>query len=198
MIVTVGNVIQSFTAASGSYDFNSLGLGTYEISLSATDADTDWTGDQLSNLGTRTVTVSDDDVAGPVIVITGSQGSENDGQTQVFNWNVTDAGSGLSALSIVITRDGDTIFSTTDLAQASGSFNFNSYGLGEFKIEISATDNDTDSAGDKLSAQGSRSVTVTDDDTAVPVIVLGGSQNSENDGQDQHFTWNVTDASGLS
>src|SRR5262249_21333468 len=87
-----------------------------------------------------------------------------DGQTQSFTWNVSDA-SGLSALSIIITQDTGSgpvvIYSTTNVADAVGSFNFDAFGQGTFQIQVSATDADSDRAGDALSSSGSRSVTVT-------------------------------------
>ena len=95
--------------------------------------------------------------------------------------------------AVTITQDGNVISTSS---AASGSFDFNSYGLGVFAINASATDADNDRPNDSLSNSGARSVTVSDDDTTGPTIVLGGSQGSENDGQKQHFTWNVTDASG--
>src|SRR5205823_4008330 len=122
---------------------------------------------------------------------------ENDGQPQSFSWNISDP-SGLSAISVVITQNGNEIFSTTDLSQAVGSFNFDSYGLGTFAISVSATDNDSDRAGDAATSSASRSVNVSDDDIAPPEITLGGSQNTEDDGQNQVFTWDVSDTgSGL-
>src|SRR5207247_93386 len=119
----------------------------------------------------RSVTVSDDDTAPPQIVLGSSQNAENDGQDQKFTWNVSDP-SGLSALSVVVTRNGLPIYSTTDLANAAGTFDFNSYGLGSYQISVNATDNDGDRAGDTLSSSDVRSVTVTDDDTTPPQITL--------------------------
>src|SRR5207249_8119481 len=101
--------------------------GSYTLDVSATDADSDWVGDASSSTDSRAVTVSDDDTAGPVIVLGGSTGSENDGQTQEFTWSVSDA-SGLSALSVVIKKNGSQIYSTSNTADAVGSFNFDSYG----------------------------------------------------------------------
>src|SRR5262249_1366478 len=69
--------------------------------------------------------VTDDDIAGPLITLGGSSGSQNDGQTQSFTWDISDA-SGLSALSVVIKQGSTTIYSTTSLSDASGSFNFDS------------------------------------------------------------------------
>src|SRR5439155_12334141 len=93
------------TDAIGSFNFDTLGLGIYDIAVSAADADQDWTGDTLSNSATRSVTVSDDDTDAPVISLGGSNGSENDGQDQKFTWSVTD-GSGLSGVLVTITQNG--------------------------------------------------------------------------------------------
>ena len=79
------------------------------------------------------------DTAAPTILAGGSMGSENDGQGQSFTWGVSDT-SGLSSLSVVIERDGQAIFTTTDTAQAAGSFAFESHGLGNYVLSVSATD----------------------------------------------------------
>src|SRR5439155_2898706 len=131
----------------------------------------------LSNSASRSVTVSDDDTDAPTIVLGGSTGSENDGQTQSFNWNISDAGSGLGSISVIVRKDGNVIYQTSDLADAVGSYNFDSEGLGTFTIDVSATDTDSDRADDALTSTASRAVTVSDDDTAGPVITLGGSQD---------------------
>ena len=51
-------------------------------------------------------------------------GAENDGQPQSFSWNISDAGSGLGSISVVIRQDGNIIYQTTDLADAIGSYGF--------------------------------------------------------------------------
>src|SRR5439155_288592 len=147
-----------------------------------------------SNSASRSVTVTDDDTAPPVINLGGSQGSENDGQNQKFTWNVSDA-SGLSNVRVTISKNGNVIHTFTT---ANGNFDFNSLGLGDYQISVSATDADTDWAGDQLGNSASRSVGVSDDDVAPPAIVLGGSSGAETDGDTNHFTWNVSDASNLS
>src|SRR5438270_901696 len=80
-----------------------------------------------------------------VIVLGGSSGSENDGQNQVFTWNVSDPGSGLNAVSVSITKNGVEIYNS---ASASGSFDFNSSGLGTYAMSVSASDADSDWIGD--------------------------------------------------
>jgi hypothetical protein len=188
-------VVYSSTAASGAFNFDALGLGTFAISVSATDNDNDWSGD-ASSAGPvlRTVTVTDDDTAGPAVTLGGAQGTQTDGQDQVFTWDVTDA-SGLSAIDVTITKAG---FGTVaSFSTASGTFDFNSLGPGSYTLTVSATDNDSDWVGDRSSGTAERSVTVTDDDTGVPAITLGGSQDAEDESQTQVFTWQVTDASGI-
>src|SRR5439155_24543158 len=109
-------------------------------------------GYSLSPYTTLFRSVTDDDTAAPFILLGGSQNTENDGQDQVFTWNVTDV-SGLSSVSVVITQDGNPIHTSS---AASGSFDFNSYGLGVFQISVNATDNDGDRAGDTSSSSDAR------------------------------------------
>src|SRR5207244_1348874 len=131
-----------------------------------------------------------------IITLGGSTGAETDGQDQMFTWSVTDAGSGIGSVLVSITRDGVEIYSSTN---ASGSFDFNAFGLGAYEMHVNATDADNDRLDDARTATAARSVTVSDDDTDAPVITLGGSTGNETDGDNQHFTWLVTDAgSGLS
>src|SRR5439155_24230257 len=72
------------------------------------------------------------------------------------------------------------------------------YGMGTSGTNTTATDANTARFKYALTSTASRSVSVSDDDTEAPIITLGGSSGAENDGQDQSFTWTVTDAgSGL-
>src|SRR5205814_5797156 len=121
-------------------------------------------------------------------------GAETDAQSHSFNWSITDPGSGIGGLSVTVTRDGTLIYTTSNVADVSGNFDFTSFGLGTYQIDISATDADNDRANDSLSASASRTVVVSDDDVTPPVITLGGSTGSQTDGENQAFTWNVTDA----
>src|SRR5205823_2443909 len=130
-----GVEIYNSASASGSFDFNSSGLGTYVMSVSATDADGDWIGDSLSNAASRTVTVSDDDTTPPLIVLSGSIGTESQSATQSFTWGITDT-SGLSLVNVSITKNGSVIFTS---AASSGSYNFDALGLGTYVISVSAT-----------------------------------------------------------
>src|SRR5207248_1592434 len=154
--------IYSSTNATGSFDFNSFGLGTYEMHVTATDADNDRADDALTSTASRAVVVTDDDTEAPLITLGGSTGNETDGQDQVFTWSITDAGSGIGSSLVTITKAGVTIFTSTDL---SGSYDFNVLGLGDYSISVTATDADNDRADDALTSTASRSVTVTDDDT---------------------------------
>jgi len=185
------------TVPSGAYFLDPDGLGEFTIGIVATDNDNDWAGDRLTTSASTSLLVFDDDTEAPLITLGGSEGSVDDGQLQSFSWNVSDA-SELSALSITITKDGAEIFSTTNTADAVGSFEFDSYGLGSYTIGVSATDGDGDWSGDSSTASAIRSVTVSDDDLAGPAIVLGGSAGTESHGLAQVFSWDVTDASELS
>ena len=58
--------------------------------------------------------------------------------------------------------------------------------IGDFQIVVTAQDSVGNSSND------SRSVTVVDDDTAGPNIVLSGSQGAETDGATNFFGWNIS------
>src|SRR5207249_1392035 len=141
LLVTItrngSSIFTTTSQASGSFNFDSYGLGTYEINVTANDNDHDWVGDQLSNSGSRSVVVSDDDTTPPQIVLGGSQNTEDDGQNQNFTWNVTDPSS-LSSVAVTIRKDGSVIQS---FSTATGNFDFNSLGLGTYDITVSAADN---------------------------------------------------------
>jgi VCBS repeat-containing protein len=130
---------------SGDVDLNGQGLGLFEVTLTATDTR------GAAATDTRTFRVSDDDNEAPTIAITGSSGTELEIDTNEYSWSVTDE-SGLSALSITVTRDsGDgptVVYSTTDLADAVGTLNFDEFGVGVYEILVVATDGDDDWAGD--------------------------------------------------
>ncbi len=188
-----GATVFSSTNLSDSFHFNALGPGDYQIDVTAADNDADRANDSLTSSATRTVTVTDDDTAAPVISLTGSSGSESDALAQSFTWGVTD-NIGLGTVDVTVTKGADVVFTSTS---ASGTFNFDALGPGEYQITTEADDADNDWTGDTLSTSATRTVTVTDDDSAAPVITLGGSTGAENDGQTQAFTWNITDNVGL-
>jgi autotransporter-associated beta strand protein len=184
--------------------FDEFGLGSFTITVSATDNDVDRVGDQLTATATKTVVVTDDDTSAPIIELYGSVGNEVDGQTQGFSWRVVgEPFSKLQSVAVAITRDSGTgpeqvYFSADPTYPVIGSFNFDAFGIGTYHISVSATDGDNDRAGDSLSATGSRTVVVSDDDIAPPAVTLTGSSGTETDGQPQSFSWDVSDASGLS
>jgi len=178
------------SAASGSFNFDDLGVGEFEISVRVNDGDLDWEDDSMTSVSRRSVVVVEpNSLVPPSIQISGSSGSEQDDQLQQFAWSVTDADNDLLSVAVSISRDGESVYSDTS---DSGSFNFDGLGVGQFTIDITATD-----------AQGatntaSQSVDVSDDDTAGPSIILTGSTGSELTSALQQFAWNVSDASGLS
>ena len=110
---------------------------------------------------------------------------------------------GLSATSVAVTKNDVEVFTST---LASFQFAFDTYGAGVFKITVTATDNDGELAGDKLTATQSRTVTVTDEDTAGPKITLtlgnaaavAGATVSQIENDNQTVRWSISDVSGLS
>ena len=123
-------------------------------------------------------TVSDDDTAGPVIMLGGSQnyGERRPEPGRSPGMSPTRPGSRRQR-----GHHAGRQRPNSQLGDAAGSFDFNTYGLGAYEITVNATDNDGDCPGDTTSSSDMRSVTVEDDDTAGPAIVLGGSQDAETD-----------------
>ncbi len=128
----------------------------------------------------------------PVATLTGSTGSEHDGQNQQFTWNASDVDENLDTVVLAVTQDGSPLESLSGPVDPSGSLDFNHLGLGQFAVTITATDTDGETA------VATRTVTVTDDDTSGPAITLGGSSGTGLEIDTNEFTWNVTDDSGLS
>src|SRR5262245_58472525 len=70
----------------------------------------------------------------PTIVLGGSEGNENDGQTQHFTWTGSDS-LVLSPISVQIQKDGSPIFGTTTPANAVADYNFDYFGPGSYGID---------------------------------------------------------------
>jgi hypothetical protein len=184
----------------GVFNFNSYGLGTFVIGVSATDADNDRPGDTLSSTVSRTVIVTDDDTTPPSLTLGGSTGTVTDADSPFFTWTSSDA-SGVQRSIYFLVKDGVTLHSET-FGSPSGTFGgidsyVGQYGLGTYEFIVTVVDDDNDWDSDRLSTSASRTVTVIDDDTAGPAIKLGGSEGNESDDQNQLFTWNIMDASGI-
>lgn len=93
------------------------------------------------------VTVTDDDLLPPVIVIGGSSGTETDIVVNEFNWTTSDP-SGVSTVTATITRDGVPVPAVLNSTALNGSINFDDYGPGVYVITVTATDADNDWSGD--------------------------------------------------
>jgi hypothetical protein len=165
-----GNPIFTSADPAGSFNFDAYGPGTFGIAVTAIDT----TGQSAS--ASRSVAVSDDDTQGPTIVLGGSTGTENESHLQEFTWDVSDD-SGLSVFEVVVSQDTGSgpveILRTEDLADAVGSFNFDSYGVGTFEISVTATDADNDWSGDASQSSAMQSVTVTAGNSP-PVLTVPG------------------------
>lgn len=198
-----GTIVLTSTAVSGFFNFDAFGGGDYLLEISATDNDNDWVGDQKTGALSKAVRVLDDDIDGPAISITGPSAiaagnAQTDGETQQFNWSITDPSGVFSALT-VLRRNGVVIATSSAV---SGFFNFDAFGLGDYRLEISATDADNDGPGDMASSMASDMVTVTDDDVTGPTILIFGPSgvaagDAQNDGEEQRFDWSVSDPSGV-
>lgn len=179
----------------GSYSFDNFGLGKFQVEIVANGYKrTSWR---------ESITVSDEDLSAPTIILGGSSGTISDQQSRQFEWSASDA-SGLSSVSAVVTGPSGRLFSSSDPA---GLYSLNSQGPGNYRITVNAIDADNDWSGDKkTAAQKTRAVTVYDDDITAPSIAFFDSLGqplldagtSQSHGLDNRIGWNITDSSGLS
>jgi len=132
-----------------------------------------------------------DDVVdlGPMICLSGSQGFESDGDPQAISWLVEPDTAELDSLVVSLFRGSRLLSWTTSSA---GTFYFDNQPMGDFTIEVVATDLEGNSSLD------SREVTVYDDDRVAPLIVLSGSEAEQTLDESQIFEWAASDDSGLS
>jgi len=185
-----GRQVLSSSAESGSFNFDDLGAGEFQISVRVRDGDDDREGDSLLSGSRRSVVVTEPIITSPpVIIIGGSSGSEQDEQVQQFTWDVTDTAGDLASVDVSISGNGGQVHSSSD---ARGNFNFDRLGLGQFTIDVTATD------AEGSTSTASQTVTVSDDDVTGPVIALRGSTGNELTSDTQQFGWDVSDDTGLS
>ena len=165
------------------------GLGSYYVRVSASDAGGLSTGTRTSG----TLRITDDDTSAPSLSLTDISSPT----AAAFRVSGGDS-SGVAAVTYQVYRNGAAVTSGS-LGSFGSSFSRDvslaAYGTGEFRVDVTATDNDRDrGAADQRSRATSLTFTV-DDDTTPPEVVLTG--DSGNDGQDNRFTWAATDASGI-
>ncbi len=179
------------------FDLNSHGAGQFSITISATDNDTDHgVGDRKSGSASMSITITDDDTTGPTIAFTGAF-DRTDAADNIVGWTITDDDSGIASRKVELFRVGETTPLFSDENNDSGSFDLNALAHGKYRIEATATDADSDSAGDGKAADKEMTFTISDDDITGPTITLGGSEGIESHADEQEFTWSIFDPSGL-
>ncbi|MCO6453801.1 MAG: PKD domain-containing protein [Pirellulaceae bacterium] len=165
---------------SGSVDLAACGTGTFVLEVEAWDADQDWPGDDLRNdplVAKRSVTIRDDDEHPPRIdfltttgqPLLGTLYSESHGLANDVHWNVTDY-SGVDQATARLWR-GEQLLDTVQVS-ATDRLNLDTYGLGTFRVELTAIDGDTDGwVDDQLDNTSNAYLTVTNDP---PTVFAGG------------------------
>ncbi len=182
-----------------------LPFGNYTLTVTAVDADNDYSGDGATSQLKQTIRFTDDDTRGPTIQLTGPSGTADDEDDLVFGWNISDP-SGLHSYSVVVTDgQGDQLNAANP--PSSGSFDFNAYPPGRYTITVTATDDDYDRgrSSDRQSSSESRTVVISDSDRAAPVIrftdgsgrALLGTGHEQSHGVSNAIVWDVLDQSGV-
>jgi hypothetical protein len=181
------------TGAITLFDTTGLDPGVYAVPLRVLDDGA------LTGEATAIVTVVDNDVTPPVIVLGGSIGIESDGETQFFSWDVTDdlgLGSVFTVIEFVDVHGVTSqIYNGTDTAR---SLNIDGFGVGTYTITVTATDGDNNRPGDQSTSTASRSVVVYDDDVEGPTITFSGPMGPQTVTQAATITWTADDPSGMS
>ncbi|MCA9150225.1 MAG: PKD domain-containing protein, partial [Planctomycetales bacterium] len=142
--------IATSSSANGSLQITSADLlgtfpQTFKISVTAND------GTHQTSPATRSVTITDDDTEAPTVTLGGSVGDELAVDTQEFTWSVDDPSG--STTTVTVTRNGSPIFTRSYTENvALDSFNFDSYGVGEYVLTVDAADNDADRENDSTAA----------------------------------------------
>lgn len=152
----------------------------------------DWDGARRTDRSEILLTLIEVHPSEPAILV--EHGSLIDHEANYFSWTIDNPAN--DELLVAISKEGvGEIYRAS--ASAAGSFNLDPYGAGDYTITFAAPnpENQGSSDGDSWFQQ---TISIADDDTDAPAIVLGGSSGIEDDSQDQHFTWDISDASGLS
>jgi len=139
--------------ASGSFNYDSYGTGIFTTEVYAVGSSGEFLVD-------RQIVSVIDDSAEPTVSLLGSSGRENPMQLQDFAWDVDASAVGVHVTIQQVTSQGSFVIYDNPAAAHSGSFNFDSYGLGDFTITVAASDADSDWTGDASSTTATRQVTV--------------------------------------
>ncbi len=176
IIVNASDNIELSIDPSGTYALDPSIIGiAQEFTFTATDNDNDRAGDSLTTVETISIILTDDDTEAPVIYIS-YDGDYTDGNPGNVYVNASD--------NVGLSVDPMGIYPV-------------SAELGTYYWTFIATDNDDDREGDSLTTVMNFSITITDDDTIAPVIVVeyvgGGS-----DGEAGYVQVTASDNIGLS
>jgi ELWxxDGT repeat protein len=121
------------------------------------------------------------------VTLFGIEGTVTDADDTRVIWNVA-SDLILTNVLVSVTQDGQEVYASNNPSSFVELYQF---GPGEYFVEVTATN----SAG--RTALANRSITVIDDDATPPTIILGGSLGTESHSLTQHFTWEVSDTTGL-
>ncbi|MDV6033430.1 MAG: tandem-95 repeat protein [Phycisphaera sp. RhM] len=141
----------------GSFDLNSLGLGTFRVYAHARDNDEDWgAGDRTPRtLYSTTFKIEDDDIAAPVVAgWINAPAVQPLSSSNHVGWNLQDASgvlglpaSGVEYHEYEVWRDGVKLVGGSGPGET-GSVDLEPFGPGQYDVKVRGTDADNDWGGD--------------------------------------------------
>ncbi len=139
------------------------------------------------------VKVVDDDTTPPEIIID-YKGDRTDGNSGVWEINVTDIESGIDEIQILL--NGDEIIHDETLNGLSSKLYtiLVPKELDMHEIEVITKNNDKEWTSDQETSYTSESILISDDDTTIPTIQIIYKGGDGTDGNSGYFSWIITDA----
>ncbi|MGC4006025.1 MAG: hypothetical protein QM811_24050 [Pirellulales bacterium] len=148
------------------------------------------------------VDVIDDDTATPTVTFGGpaSVSSQTDNEAQNLDVRLVDA-SGIRNATFRVTRNGEVYLErglpiTVRPTSYEFSYAFNDAPPGVYVFTVIVNDADEDRSGDSLQTTATHTLTLTDDDTTAPTLVVSGN-SAFTDAQTVNFDITAGDASGI-
>ena len=152
------------TAADGTYTFGTVGSGDYDLEFTATAYDTEWFDNAASAAaGSLTVGSGQATTANAALLLVPLPGS--------ITGIVTEDGSGvpIEGATVILYEDGGIVSVESTTTAADGTYTFGTVGSGDYDLEFTATDYDTEWFDNAADAASGSIVIADSTETSSPV-----------------------------